>query len=1070
MTGPDSAPERRGAIAWMAGNRVAANLMMIFFIFGGLFFATQVKQEVFPEVDLNIVTIQVALPAATPAEVEQGVLLAIEEAVQGLDGVKEVRATALEGLGVVNVELFTFADADEALNDIQSAVDRITSFPQDAEQPIIKLATNRQQVISLMLYGDTDQQTLKRVSEQVRSDLLRMSNITLVKIDGLPPPEISIEVPQENLRRYNLTLPDIARIVRNASVDLSAGEIEAPDQETAVRVTERRRTGDAFRDVAVVTTPEGNRVTLGQIATIIDGFRDADERAYFDGQLAAQIKVFRVGEQTPIDIAQSVKQYRDRLQGRLPEQLSVAVWNDESEIYADRIGLLTENGRLGALLVLVILGLFLHLRVAFWVTMGMPVAFLGAFLFMPLFDVSINMISLFAFLLVLGIVVDDAIVVGEATYSQMDAGKSRLDAAIDGAHEVMQPVLFAVSTSVIAFTPMLFVPGVAGEFFRNIPLIVIPILILSLLESFFILPAHLGSGKPRKSPQAVIRKANQYQQKIADGLERFVHHVYQPFIRLAVTYRYLTIAVSAAVLMVAVGSVMGGRIAFNFFPQLQGDIVSAQLELPVGTSLSQTQNVMERVVEAAQTVIKQDSKDGDNISEGIYARLGRGGAGQDDGEDAGVGTTGSHVASIAVALIPTGERALSAREVSQRWREAVGAIPGIDRLVFNYNLGPSAGAEVGIELAHDDRVVLREAATRLAERMGQYAGVVDIDEGFSEGKEEIQLQLKPAARVLGITETALAQQVRGAFFGIEALREQRGRDELRVYVRLPDRQTDSEYALEQLVIQTPKGGQIPLRQAATIQRGQSFTEITRENGRRVVDVTADVDPGVTSGGEVTGNLQNDVLPELMERYPGLSYELSGEQQEQRRTLTSLAQGMLFALFAMYVLLAVAFRSYALPLVVLSAIPFGMVGALLGHLLMGYDLSLISMFGIVALAGVVVNDSLVLVYAINDFRNRPDKSLYEGIIAGCIRRFRPVLLTSLTTFFGLAPMIFETSLQARFLIPMAISLGFGVLFVTLIVLVIVPAGYHIVEDVKSFFQRGEPEPSSGQTPEKRGADA
>jgi multidrug efflux pump subunit AcrB len=414
--------------------------------------------------------------------------------------------------------------------------------------------------------------------------------------------------------------------------------------------------------------------------------------------------------------------------------------------------------------------------------------------------------------------------------------------------------------------------------------------------------------------------------------------------------------------------------------------------------------------------------------------------------------TGSNVASIAVALIPSGERELSAQQFTQRWREATGAIPGIDKLTFNYNLGPSAGAEVAIELAHDDREVLRAAASRLADSMREYAGVLDIDAGFSEGKEEIRLQLKPAARALGVTETDLAQQIRGAFFGIEALREQRGRDELRVYVRLPERQTDSEYAIERLIVQTPEGGQIPLRQAATVQRGQSFTEITRENGRRIVNVTADVDQGITSGGEVTQSLQANVLPDLVQRFPGLSHELAGEQQEQSRTMSALGRGMLLALFAMYVLMAVAFRSYALPLVVLAAIPFGMVGALLGHLVMGYDLSLVSMLGVVALAGVVVNDSLVLVYAINDFRSRPDKGLYDAIIAGTMRRFRPVLLTSLTTFFGLAPMIFETSLQARFLIPMAISLGFGVLFVTLIVLVIVPTGYHIVYDVKGFFQR------------------
>jgi multidrug efflux pump subunit AcrB len=1058
MTPPTSPPEqperteRRGLIAWMANNRVAANLTMLFFLVGGLLFATQVKQEVFPEVDLNLITVEVALPAATPTEVEQGIVLAVEEAVQGLDGVKEVRSTALEGRGIVSVELFTFADGDEVLNDVKSAVDRITSFPQNAEQPIVKLATNRQEVISLVIYGDTDLWTLKRISEQVRDDLLKLSDITLVEVQGLPPPEISIEIPQENLRRYNLTLPQLAGIVNQASLDQSAGEIEGATRDTAVRVTERRETGDAFRDVAVLATPQGNRVTLGEIANIRDGFRDADERAYFNGQPAVQIKVFRVGEQTPIEIAEAVKHYQNQLQDSLPPGLSVAVWNDASEVYADRIGLLVDNGQIGALLVLLVLGLFLQLRVAFWVTLGMPVAFLGAFMFMPVFDVSINMISLFAFLLVLGIVVDDAIVVGEATYSQMRRGKPPLYAAIDGTHEVIKPVTFAVATTVIAFSPLLFVPGVAGDFFRNIPLIVIPILLLSLLESFLILPSHLSNIRQQASRRGLPEKFARFQQSFAHGLECFVDRVYTPFIRRALDFRYLTMAACGAVLLIALGFVAGGRVPFNFFPQLQGDIVTAQIELPVGSSLQQTQQAMARVVKAAQSVIASQSDEPEALSEGIYASLGRAGAGQQGGPDAQVSQTASHLASVAVALVPSGERDISAREFSQLWRQATGSLPGVERLIFNYTLGPSAGAEIDIELAHDDREVLRTAASQLAQRMNDFAGVVDIDEGFPEGKEEIRLQLKPAARVLGITETDLAQQVRGAFFGVEALREQRGRDELRVYVRLPEEQTDTEYAIERLIVQTPQGGQIPLRQAATVERGQSFTEIIRENGRRVVNVTADVEPGVTTGGEVTQNLEAEALPQLLEEYPGLSYELGGEQEEQARTLSALGRGMLLALFAMYVLMAIAFNSYVMPLVVLSAIPFGMVGALLGHLLMGYTLSLVSMLGIVALAGVVVNDSLVLVYAINDFRDRPDKSTYEAIIAGTARRFRPVLLTSLTTFFGLAPMIFETSLQARFLIPMAISLGFGVLFVTLIVLLIVPCGYQIVYDVKNLARR------------------
>lgn len=1058
MNDETSHKRHRGPIAWMARNRVAANLLMAFFLVGGLLFASQVKQEVFPEVDLNLVTIEVAYPGATPTEIEQGIVLAVEEAVRGLDGVREVRATASEGIGLVSVELFTFADADEVLNEIKSAIDRITSFPADAEEPVIRLATNRQEVISLILYGDLEQPTLKKLSEQVRSDLLHKPEITLVEVQGIPPPEISIEVPQENLRRYNLTLPEVARIVGDASVDLSAGSIEAEHQETLVRVSERRQTGNQYRDIAVVTTPDGSRVTLDQIATIIDGFKDTNEAAFYNGQPAARIQIYRVGEQTPIEIAAAVKQYLQQQQEKLPDTVKLATWNNSAEIYSARIGLLIENGRLGALLVLVILGLFLQPRVAFWVTVGMPVTFLGAFLFMPMFGVSINMISLFAFLLVLGIVVDDAIVVGESTYSEMSRGKEPLQAAIDGVYEVMQPVTFAVLTTLIAFTPLLFVPGVAGEFFRNIPLIVIPILLLSLMESFLILPAHLGHFRQQTSHRRWTKKMRRWGRKLSSLQQRFAQRLsdtneryYCPFVERAIIYRYLTLATGLAVLLIAVGLPAGGHVKFNFFPKLQGDIVSADIVLPSGSAIEETRAVMSRVTEAAQSVIDRE-RGSEPLSEGIFASLGRSSAGNSDPSQASAARASANKASVAVALTPSAERDMSARDFSEKWRAEVGAIIGVERLNFNYSVGPSAGAKVAIELAHDDRDLLRQAAERLAAQLSQYAGVTDINDGFSSGKEEVQLSLKPTARVLGITESDLARQVRGAFFGIEAIREQRGRDELRVYVRLPEWQTDTEHALNELVIQTPDGGQMLLEQAAVIEHGRSFTEITRENARRVVDVTADVDPAITTGGKVTQNLVADFLPTLRKDFPGLSYELSGEQQEQRRTLSSLKLGMALALFVMYMVMAVSFRSYIQPLIVLAAVPFGMVGAIIGHLIMGYDLSLVSMLGLVALAGVVVNDSLVLVTAVNNYKTQPDKNSHEAVLSGVKRRFRPVILTSLTTFFGLAPMIFETSLQARFLIPMAISLGFGVLFVTVIVLVLVPTLYSVVEDMKRLLTR------------------
>jgi multidrug efflux pump subunit AcrB len=1034
-----------GPLAWAAKNSVFANLLMIIFIVGGLLMATQVKQEVFPEVDLDIVTVQVPYPGAGPEEVEQGVILAVEEAIRGVDGIKEIRSTAAEGIGVVTAEMMLDTDNQEALNDIKSEVDRITSFPADAERPIISLASNRREVLSIVLHGDVGESRLHQLAERIRAELLTRENISLIEVTGIPEPEISIEVPQESLRRFNLTLPQVADAVRAASVELPGGAVRTAKGEVLLRTTERRKIGEEFLDIAIKRQPDGSVVTVGDVATVEDTFRETDREAYYGGERALRIEVYRVGDQSPLDISDTVHEYLDALD--LPPSVDTAVWNDRSEIYDSRINLLVDNAFLGLILVLLLLGLLLEARLAFWVTLGIPISFLGAFLFMPMLDVSINMISLFAFILTLGIVVDDAIVVGEAAYSQRHEGRNKLEASIAGVREVAQPVVFAVLTTVIAFTPLLFVPGVAGKFFRNIPLIVIPILLISLVEALLILPAHLAHvGDP--SEGGITGKLHDYQQKIGNWLERFVDNVYYPSAKKFLRYRYVTLAGAIGVLVLAAAFVFSGRISFNFMPKIEGDEVSASVEMPFGTAVEDTREVTGRLIEEARAVLEEaggeDPNGSSKIGRGIYSDVGaiaaEGGAG-------GVQTnSGGHLAQVTVSLVDAGEREITASEFTKRWRERVGDVPGVESLRFQYSIGASAGEAVAIELRHEERRILEEAAERLAAHMETYNGVFDIDAGFRRGKEQLDLELKPGARALGITESELAEQVRSHFFGAEAKREQRGRHEIRVYVRRPEAERESEYDIENLLIRTADGGEIPLDQAAYIERGHSFTSIEREGGGRIVDVTADVDTDVTSGNEVTASLESQFLPELLADYPGLSYELSGEQQEQAETMRALGMGFLVALLVMFALMAIAFRSYLQPLVVLFAIPFGLVGALLGHLLMGYDLSLISVLGIVALSGVVVNDSLVLIAAVNDYR-KEGKDPLEAVASGGARRFRPILLTSLTTFLGLTPMILETSVQARFLIPMAISLGFGVLFVTVITLVIVPAAYMATEDVK-----------------------
>jgi multidrug efflux pump subunit AcrB len=1031
----------KGPLAWMTQNSVAANLMMFLLLIGGFVMLGRLKQEVFPEVDLDTISVNVAYPGASPSEVEQGAILAVEEAVRGVEGIKKITATANEGSAMVNAELLISADPDEALNDIKSAVDRITSFPADSERPVISLLSNRRAVVSVVISGDHSETTLKKIAERVREELLARSDITVVEITGLRDPEISIEVPQENLRRYNLTLDQVSQSVRLASVELPGGGIKTSSGELLLRTSERRDIGEEFKNITLLSQPDGTKVTVGEVADVRDGFQEVDQFLKFKGKPAALVTVYRVGEQTPIEISDSVQEYLGEHAESFPPGVELSVWDDQSEIYRDRINLLLRNAFQGLILVLLVLGLFLEIRLAFWVTLGIPISFLGAIMFMPAIDVSLNMISLFAFILTLGIVVDDAIVVGEAVFKHRKDGMSPLDAAISGVKEVAVPVVFSVLTTVIAFSPLLFVPGVRGKFFKVIPLVVIPILLLSLVESLLILPAHLAHGKP-PSQKGFLGMINRSQQWFSNKLEYGIERYYQPIAQACIRQRYLTISIGVACLILTFGAVGGGLVKFVFFPKVEGDTITTNIEMPFGTSAQQTEVVLDEILAGLDDTF-EGVGGAELVGRGVLAELGKSYV---KGRGGGVPTSGSHVASVRVFLKPTAEREVSTSEFTNKWRAAVGDVAGVESLTFEYNTGPSGGTAVDVELSHSDMSVLQSAATDLSIRLADYDGVLDINDGFALGKEQIDFKLKPAARSLGLTETALARQVRNAFYGSEAVRQQRGRDEVRVFVRRPLAERQSEFALDTLLLRTPQGGEVPLSEAAEIKRGRAYTSIIRQDGRRLVHVTSDVDSKVATANDINASIKRDVLPQLMADYPGLSWTFGGEQSDQAESLGALGAGAVLALFVMFGLMAIPFRSYIQPLIVMSAIPFGVVGAVLGHILMGYDISFISVMGIIALSGVVVNDSLVLVDAINGYR-RGGLSLAEAVITGGVRRFRPILLTTLTTFFGLMPMMLERSTQARFLIPMAISLGFGILFVTVITLILVPVLYMIIEDIR-----------------------
>ncbi len=1025
-----------GAVAWMTRNSVASNLLMGILLLAGFFSVLQTKQEVFPEFSIDIISVTVPYPGASPEEVEQGIILAVEEELRGIDGIKRLNSNAAENAGSVIVELLTDAEPDKVLNDVKAAVDRITTFPEDAEKAQVSELSLRREVITLILSGDQELATLHQLAENARSEIRKDPNVTQVEVVDVPDLEMSIEVPKATLESHKLTLDDIATQIRIASLELPSGGVKTDNGEILVRVADRKKSVADFKDIIIRSSFQGAELRLGDIATITDGYTDTDEESYYNGERAVRLVIYRVGTQTPTAVADAVKQYKSQLEAQLPEAITVSVWNDSSEILKGRIQLLVDNARIGLMLVFVILALFLEFRLAFWVAMGIPISFLGSFILLGQTGATINMISLFAYIVTLGLVVDDAIVVGENIFEKREQGLSWLDAAVEGAREMAVPVTFAVLTSVAAFSPLLLVPGVSGKFFGLIPTVVISVLLLSLVESFFVLPAHLGHMSD-KEPGMFLKAVNMPREWVAVRLERFIQGPFDKVLNLAVRFRYASFAIAIAMFFISIGVVGGGLLPFSFFPKIESDRISISAKLPYGAPIEQTAHVQRTIETAIDTTLAELEEQ--DIVKGIFSTVGAGPIGR-----TGV-PKGSHLTAVTIEMVSAEFREIGAEELSRRIKENMPPLPGVENLKYNTNLdGPGAGAAVDIQLTSDDFASLALASEEMADLLRGYTSLIGIENTFSAGKQQLDYQILPEGRSLGLTSGELARQLRSSFFGAEALREQVGRLERRTMVRLPESERMVENDVASIRIRTPQGGFVPLDQVATRSRGQAPTSITREDGIRSINVRADLAPGVPSSREVLTDIQESLFPMLQEKYPGLELRFAGEQRDQQETMASLGQNYLLALLAIYGLLAIPFKSYVQPFIIMSAIPFGFVGAVGGHMIMGFSLSVISMFGIVALTGVVVNDSLVLIDAANTYRKNGESPM-EAVMNGAKRRFRPILLTSLTTFLGLAPMILEKSLQARFLIPMAISLGFGVLFATAIILLIVPSLYMIVED-------------------------
>ena len=1019
-------PVLHGPIAGMVHNRVAPNLLMLVLLVGGLFMATQIKKEVFPDFALDEVRVSVAYPGASPEEVEQGIVLAVEEAINGVEGIDEIRSTASEGRGLVIAELVEGTDVQQANQDIKQEIDRITTFPDDAEEPEVNLAVHRRLVQAIVVYGEASEWVLRELAEQLRDRLLQRPGITQVDLVAARDYEIRVEISREALRRYGLTLEGIARTIDNAAIEIPGGSIKTSGGEILLRVKQRRDWATGFGEIPVITTRDGTVLRLRDIASVRDGFEEADRVRSFNGQPAMSLEVYRVGEQTPLGIAADVRETLTAFEADLPPGVHTAVNIDQSRIYQQRLELLTRNGLIGLTLVLVMLGIFLEIKLAFWVTMGIPTAFLGAILFLPGLGVSINMVSMFAFIIALGIVVDDAIIAGENIYEYRQRGMGPVEAAIRGARDVAVPISYSILTNIVAFMPLYFVPGMIGKIFVIFPFVVGSVFLISWVEALFILPSHLAHTRSNGRTRAG-EWLHRHQQAFSHQVRHFIRDRYGPLVTRCLHNRYLTVAAGIAILVVMVGYVASGRMGFVLMPETDSDRSVVEAVLPYGSPLQSTLAVRDQLLSAAEALVEEHG--GDTLSKGILASV-------KDNE-----------ITARLYLTEPGVRPLTTAEVTRLWRERVGQIPGLESLKFKSNQGgPASGAALTVELSHRDVDVLDRASSALAAELGEYANLKDIDDGFSPGKQQLDFRLLPEGRSLGLTAREVARQVRSAFYGAEALRQQRGRNEIKVMVMLPGAQRVSEYDIEQLLIHTPAGGDVQLHQVAEVARNRAYTSIERRDGRRTVEVTADVEPRRATS-QVLATLKADTLPRLALEYPGLTYNFEGRQADMRKSMASLMGGFVIAMIVIYALLAIPFRSYIQPVIVMAAIPFGLVGAVIGHIIMGYSLSIISMMGLVALAGVVVNDSLVMIVYANDLR-RQGTSAIEAIQQAGIRRFRPILLTTITTFGGLAPMIFETSRQARFMIPMAISLGYGILFATLITLLLVPSLYLIIEDVRN----------------------
>ncbi len=1036
--------ERSGPIAYMASNSVAANLLMWAIIAAGVVSLTGLQREAWPEVPFFQIEVSMAYPGATPEEVEESIVVKIEDEVSGLDDVKSVKSIAAPGMASVRVEVKSGTDMGQAMDEIKSAVGRIQSFPGEAERPQFREMTNRQSMMRLIVYGNASERSLKELAHRIEDELTSLSGVSQVEISGVRNYEISIEVPLRQLRALGLTLSDIASAVRRSSLDLSAGSIDTRESQVRVRTLGQRYEQQEFEDIVVLSRPDGTALRLGEIAEVHDGFQDIDLIVRHEDQPAVFIEVYRADDEKVMSVANAVQEHiANDVIPSLPDGVGVTIWNDESSAYAERAALLLKNGVLGLLLVLVALGLFLEIRLAVWVAAGLLISGIGALAVMFALDLAINTISLFSFVLAIGIVVDDAIVVADHIYSERKRGTPGVVAAIRGTRRIVVPLTFAVLTSVAAFIPLLFIPGGIGEIWGALPVILISMLLFSLVESVFVLPNHLSHLRDPASPATnpVERFIKRIQGGVDFGLNRFVQGPLDRGLQFATDQPAVTMAGAVGLLILSISLLPAGIVPTTFADVVEGDFATASLEMPDGTTAERTYEVAQELEAAGHRVIERLSRDrppdappllsGVTVTVGQRPRVEGGGLSPEPSLN-----PEANVATIDFKLLSAQQRQISSGEVVQAWREEVGVLPYVRGITFSGEI-IDLGSPVAAVLSHPEPAKLVDAAETVVNGLQGLGGVFDIRSDHTPGVPEIQLELRPEAQTLGLTVDQLAGQARDAFFGSEALRVQRGGEEVRVYVRLPADERNAITDIEGYLLRTPNGAEVPLHQVASLSSGTSPPAVRREDGQRVVTVTADVDSTVISGGEANGILEDTILAELVASDPELTYSFGGEQQQQLESVDSLYRGFAIALLLIFALLAIPLRSYTKPFIIMAVIPFGFIGVILGHLILGIEMSAVSFMGIFGLSGVVVNDSLVMIDFI-DQKLREGAPARTAIIEGAKGRFRPIMLTSLTTFLGFTPLILEPAIQAQFLVPFAASLGCGIVITTAILMFVVPA--------------------------------